>query len=110
MAKFAPGNNANPSGRPKGSPNKATVLIKDAIERALKELEPVKYLKWLAKEEPRAFAMLVAKLIPHEVKADLGEGVLLKLRNYTGMPVEQLQPAVDITPSKPELEPGNGKT
>ena len=50
-------------GRQKGTPNKLTVGIKDALRTALTEAGGVDYLVGVAKEEPRVFCALLAKLL-----------------------------------------------
>ena len=77
------------AGRKKGTPNKVPLAVKDMVMTALKNLGGVEYLEGLAKDEPRAFAVLVGRLLPSEVKAELrGGGVELILRNYSGRPHE----------------------
>ena len=68
------------SGRKKGTPNRATQSVKDAMQQAFDEAGGVKFLGKLAKEDPRTFATLLAKLIPNEVKADVtGEAFRLNI-------------------------------
>ena len=69
-------------GRPKGLPNKNTTLLKTAIveaaELAGRDVRPgdpeteglVSYLRWLAIEEPPAFATLLGKVLPLQVAGD----------------------------------------
>ncbi len=69
-------------GRPKGLPNKNTTLLKTAIveaaELAGQDVRPgdpatgglVSYLRWLAIEEPPAFAALIGKVLPLQVAGD----------------------------------------
>lgn len=66
-------------GRVKGTPNKTTALLKDAIIRAAEASGEDKngkhglvgYCTFLAKEEPKAFAQLLGKVLPMQV---VGEG------------------------------------
>jgi hypothetical protein len=54
-------------GRKKGTPNKTTAALKDAILAALESAMPggkVGYLKWLAKNNSSAFASLLGKALP----------------------------------------------
>lgn len=70
------GNRGNAGkGRPKGSPNKATAVIKDAITSvyaSLQEGHPEPhghFLEW-AKGSPTEFYKLASKLIPLQLSAD----------------------------------------
>ena len=88
---FKKGASGNPDGRVKGSRNKMTRALKDAMILAAEELGDlsgiaredlsqegveqgkqglVGYLKWLGKMEPRSFADILGKLIPLQVKVD----------------------------------------
>ena len=56
------------------------------IREALRLEGGVKYLRWAMKTQPAAFLALVGRLIPAEIKADLGGAVVeVTLRNYTGI-------------------------
>lgn len=65
-------------GRQKGTPNKTTALLKDAImkaaEAAGEDMEGaggvVGYCTFLAKSEPKAFAQLLGKVLPMQLTGD----------------------------------------
>ena len=57
-------------GRPKGSRNKLTVDIKRMVQTALTNAGGVEYLTQQARENPKAFLPLVAKLLPTRVEGD----------------------------------------
>src|SRR5208282_6651091 len=60
-------------GRKKGTPNKTTAALKDAILAAADEALPggkVGYLKWLAKNNSSAFAGLLGKVLPSTLAGD----------------------------------------
>jgi hypothetical protein len=60
-------------GRKKGTPNKTTAALKDAILIAAEEALPggkVGYLKWLAKNNSSAFAGLLGKVLPTTIAGD----------------------------------------
>lgn len=58
--------------RRKGSQNKLTVLVKDAVENVFSTVnEGGVYLTWLSKEHPAAFVSLVGKCIPQAVAIDV---------------------------------------
>ena len=63
-------------GRPKGSVNKTTALLKEAILKAAQQAGGggdeglVKYLTDQAKETPAAFMSLLGKVLPLQVQGD----------------------------------------
>jgi hypothetical protein len=67
------------TGRAKGTPNKTTVLLKDAILKAAelagedieKEGGLVAYLKQQAQENPGPFLALVGKVLPLQIQAQV---------------------------------------
>lgn len=67
-------------GRPKGTPNKTTALLKEAIIKAAEAVGEDKagkegltgYCKFLAKEQPKAFAQLLGKVLPMQVTGEEG--------------------------------------
>lgn len=68
------------AGRPAGTPNKTTALLKDAILKAADEVgedgagkgKLTGYLKFLAKGEPKAFASLLGRVLPMQVTGEDG--------------------------------------
>lgn len=56
-------------GRPKGSANKLTKDIRQAIAEAFDKAGGVDYLVKIAKTQPQTFCSLVGKIVPQEVKA-----------------------------------------
>ena len=58
-------------GRTKGTPNKATSAVKDAILRAFEKVGGETYLETVAREDPKTFCTLLGKILPQEVKADV---------------------------------------
>ncbi len=75
-----------PLGRPPGAKNKATTAVKDALMQAFEEAGGGTYLLAIARSDPRTFCMLLAKLIPHELKvAAAGDELpLVTVKDYTG--------------------------
>lgn len=65
-------------GRPKGSPNKTTALLKDAIlqaaEKAGDKEGMVGYLKKQADKNPTAFMGLLGKVLPMQVEGTGDDG------------------------------------
>lgn len=58
-------------GRKKGTPNKLTTSVKEAIVRAFDEVGGVSYLVKVANEDPKTFCTLLGRVIPTEVRADM---------------------------------------
>ena len=59
-------------GRKRGTPNKTTASIKDAILRAFEKVGGEEYLAMVAKRDSRTFCSLLGRLLPSEVKTDAG--------------------------------------
>ena len=62
-------------GRPRGARNKATLELKEMIERALVKADGVRYLEEQAKANPGAFLALVSKLLPRDLNISGNVGV-----------------------------------
>jgi hypothetical protein len=60
---FARGN----AGRPKGSANKLTASVREAIETAFQSAGGADYLVRQAEENPVAFMMLLGKILPRDL-------------------------------------------
>ena len=58
-------------GRPKGSPNKITKTIREALEAAFHEAGAEEYLLRQAEANPQAFMTLLAKLLPAQIQAEV---------------------------------------
>lgn len=57
-------------GRQKGTPNKSTAAVKNALSEAFDKLGGVDSLVAWGKEEPAEFYKLWVKMLPQEVKAE----------------------------------------
>lgn len=66
-------------GRQKGSTNRLTRTVKEAIEAAFDKVGGADYLAKMAIEQPQAFMTLLGKILPTQVNANI-EGQI-------GMPV-----------------------
>jgi hypothetical protein len=53
------------AGRKKGQPNKMGLTIKAAIENAFQKVGGEDYLVMVAREDPRVFCALLAKILPN---------------------------------------------
>ncbi|MBN6739968.1 hypothetical protein JKG47_05350 [Acidithiobacillus sp. MC6.1] len=65
---FLPGTPAGP-GRPRGSHNVFNMELKDSIQEAFIQLGGVQWLVELGKSDPKAFAGLLARLLPKQIEA-----------------------------------------
>jgi len=76
--RFAKGN----PGRPMGVPNKSTIIVRDAIAEALSQAGGAAFfLRMAMSEDVRercTFAQVAARLVPQEIKAEVGN-VFLQL-------------------------------
>ena len=74
-------------GRQKGTPNKINGMVKAQILEALAEEGGVDWLRSLARENKPAFAQLLGRLVPSEIKAEVeSSGLpLVTIRDYTGI-------------------------
>lgn len=79
-------------GRPKGSPNKTTALLKDAIlqagEQAGGEGGLVAYLQAQAIENPGPFMALLGKVLPMQIAGEDGGAIIVEIvkRTYADDP------------------------
>ena len=56
-------------GRKKGTPNRVTRAVKDALMQSFDEVGGVVYLNRLAEIDPKAYSTLLGKVIPAELQA-----------------------------------------
>lgn len=74
---FEPGKSGNPSGRVKGTPNKATATVREAFTEAfnaLKEDPEVGLAEW-GRNNPTEFYKLCSKLIPLQITGEGGNPI-----------------------------------
>jgi hypothetical protein len=79
MAKLEAGR-AKTGGRQKGTPNKATAVLKDAILKAAAEAgggDLVAYLKKQAIDNPGPFMALLGKVLPLQVSGEEGGPIVM---------------------------------
>jgi hypothetical protein len=90
MAKLAGQKGVRIGGRQKGTPNKTSGLLKEAIILAAEQQGDagegglVGYCRFLAREQPKAFAQLMGKVLPLQVQGDLAGKMTLQI--VTGVP------------------------
>lgn len=93
MANKQTGNNAGP-GRPKGSPNKTTATLKEAILKAAEAVGHdgkgkdglTGYLKHVASTDVKAFSGLLGKVLPMQVTGEDGGAVVVEIHRFAHKP------------------------
>jgi hypothetical protein len=71
-------------GRQKGTPNKITANLKDAVLNAFSQVGGENYLVKVAQDNPQVFCGLLGKVLPTQVTGDGGGPVRLIVE--TGVP------------------------
>lgn len=72
-------------GRPRGSVNKTTALLKDAILQAATEAgngDMVAYLKEQAKKNPGPFMALLGKVLPMQLTGEGGGALMIQVTRF----------------------------
>jgi hypothetical protein len=75
-------------GRAKGTQNKLTVSIREAIEHAFDELGGAGYLVHVGRSDPRTFCALLGKLLPTKLANADGSPLLAALTELTDAQLE----------------------
>ena len=75
-------------GNRKGIPNRQTVAIKDAIERAFDKLGGTDYLVTVGRNDPRTFCALLSRLLPTKLANADGSPLLAALTELTDAQLE----------------------
>ena len=73
-------------GRAKGTPNKVTKAVKEALIESFDEVGGKDYLINMAREYPVAYMSLLGKIIPTEMKSTVEGGISVTIT--TGVPLE----------------------
>lgn len=104
MQRPAPNGHALPVGRPKGTPNRVTRTIREAVEMAAKDCHPKGLAGWLVERaqgslgDRQIFAAMVNKAMPLQVQANVDGGIRLELGwlagRQIGTPAAQVQQQV----------------
>ncbi|WP_375598324.1 hypothetical protein [Devosia sp. Naph2] len=85
-------------GRPKGAPNKTTVQVKAALEKAYDGIGGLEAFTAWARENQTEFYKLYAKLLPLEVRADIKHEGAVTIIVDTGIPRTPDGPLVEARP------------
>jgi len=75
-------------GSRKGIPNRQTVAVKEAIEKAFNKLGGVDYLVHVGRKDPRTFCALLARLLPTKLANADGSPLLAALTELTDAQLE----------------------
>jgi len=75
-------------GRAKGTQNKLTVSVREAIERAFDKLGGTDYLVHVGQSDPRTFCALLSKLLPTRLSNADGSPLLAALTELTDAQLE----------------------
>jgi len=75
-------------GSRKGIPNRQTVAVKEAIERAFEKLGGTDYLVHVGRTDPRTFCALLSKLLPTKLANADGSPLLAALTELTDAQLE----------------------
>lgn len=78
-------------GRSKGTPNKLTTTVKDALHQAFQKLGGVERLVAFAEAEPAEFYRIWGRMVPHEVTGEGGGSIVITVT--TGVPRSPDSPA-----------------
>jgi hypothetical protein len=76
------------NGRRKGTPNKLTISIREAIEHAFDELGGASYLAHVGRTDPRTFCALLSRLLPTKLANADGSPLLAALTELTDAQLE----------------------
>lgn len=97
------------TGRAKGTPNKTTALLKDAIIAAATAAgrgNLIAYLTKQAKENPGPYMTLLGKVLPLQVNAAMSGTIK---HDLSGLSDEKLTEIASILGSNPNLRGGKGR-
>lgn len=86
-------------GRPKGTPNKTTQALKDAIMNAFEQVGGEDYLVKVANDDPKTFMALLGKVLPFQIKAEVDHNVsgITFTTMYEKAPEALPAPVIDLT-------------
>jgi len=103
---FQPGE--RPIGRAKGTPNKLTLSVREAVERAFEKLGGASYLEHVGRTDPRTFCALLSKLLPTKLANADGSPLLAALTELTDAQLEARTARALADASRAGLMPESG--
>ena len=71
-------------GRKKGTPNKTTAAVKEAILKSFEMVGGEKYLAKIAEEHPQAFCTLLGRCLPKDMNVDMNARMTVSVKDLTG--------------------------
>jgi hypothetical protein len=95
-----------PSGRPKGTPNRVTRTIREAVEMAAKDCHPKGLAGWLVERaqgslgDRQIFAAMVNKAMPLQVQANVDGGIRLELGWLAGRQIGTTAAQIPTQPAQ----------
>lgn len=100
-------------GREKGTPNKVTVLLKEAILTAAHKSGldgrgldgAIGYLQWLSRAEPAVFGRLLEKLLPYQLTGKDGGAINITLETREALRQRMQERGLPIPPSLIDITP-----
>lgn len=96
------------AGRPKGALNKSTKALKEALLQAADDAHPQGVRGWLvelSENDPKAFASLLARLLPTESKVEQ-TGPTVVLKDFSGGKTPGVSKS-ETTPPPPKISDRN---
>lgn len=95
-------------GSRKGVPNRQTVAVKEAIERAFERLGGASYLEHVGRTDPRTFCALLSRLLPTKLANADGSPLLAALTELTDAQLEARTQRALADASRAGLMPESG--
>ena len=89
----------NVTGRAKGTPNKFTAFLKEAMQTSFERLGGPAYLEEVGRRDPKTYCALLSKMFPRDKPSQAAEGAVSTLsdaeirQRVAGMLREGLSPA-----------------
>ncbi|MDA1093708.1 MAG: hypothetical protein O3A25_10650 [Acidobacteria bacterium] len=79
VGRFQRGRSGHLQGRPAGTPNRVTRVLKEAVLEALDRVGGVAYLEQVALTHPQVFVALLGRVLPLTVKGEAAEPLTIQI-------------------------------